>query len=187
MTTMTHFLERRLARRFRAHDHDGNGFLQRSDFELSAVRMAEEFGHGPESPARQRLVEISLGLWEHLRKVADFDADDRISLAEYKAAFAAGMLETPESFDQSYVPYINAVIDIADQDRDGKLTVSEEVRWMGSLMGVPEQVTREAFHRIDKDNDGLISASDLVETIRGYYFDESPDSPGHWLLGALDP
>lgn len=185
MIPMTDFLERRLARRFRAHDHDGNGFLQRRDFESSAVHMAEEFGHGPESPARQRLVEISLGLWEHLRKVADLDADGRISLAEYKAAFAAGLLETPESFNQGYVPYINAVMDVVDLDRDGKLTVSDEIRWMGTLMNVPEQDAREGFHRIDKDNDGFITVSDLVETIRGYYFDVSPDSPGHWLLGSL--
>ncbi|HSN96872.1 MAG TPA: EF-hand domain-containing protein, partial [Candidatus Nanopelagicales bacterium] len=139
MIQMTDFLERRLTRRFRAHDHDSNGFLQRRDFELSAVRMAEEFGHGPGSPARQKLVEISLGLWEHLRKVADLDADGRISLAEYKAAFTAGLLETPDSFDHGYVPYINAVVDIADQDGDGKLTVSDEIRWMGSLMNVSEQ------------------------------------------------
>ena len=187
MIPMTDFLERRLARRFRAHDHDRNGFLQRRDFEISAVRMAEEFGHGSESPARQRLVEISLGLWEHLRKVADPDTDGRISLAEYKAAFAAGLLETPESFDQGYVPYVNAVMDVADQDRDGKLTVSDEIRWMGSLMRVPEQDAREGFHRIDKDNDGFITASDLVEAIRGYYFDNSPDSPSRWLIGPLDP
>ncbi|MCY1075770.1 EF-hand domain-containing protein [Archangium lansingense] len=186
MLKLSDFLERRLARRFRAHDNDQNGFLERRDFELSAVRMAEEFGHGPESLARQKLVEISLGLWEHLRKVADLDTDGRISLAEYKTAFAAGLLETAESFNDGYVPYINAVMDIADQDRDGKLTVSEEIRWMGSLMHVPEHVAREGFHRIDKDKDGFITGSELVESIRGYYFDESPDSPGHWLLGPLD-
>ncbi len=187
MTQMTNFLERKLVRRFRAHDHDGNGFLQRHDFERAAVRMAEEFGHGPDSPARQKLVEISLGLWEHMQKVADLNTDGRISLNEYRAAFAAGMLETPETFHQNYVPYINAVLDIADIDRDGKLTVSDEVRWMGSLMNVPEQVCRDAFSRIDKDKDGFITVDDLVETIRGYYFDESADSPGHWLLGSLDP
>ncbi|TKD03213.1 calcium-binding protein [Polyangium fumosum] len=187
MSQMTDFLDRRLARRFRAHDTNQNGYLERRDFDISAVRMAEEFGHGPESPARQKLVEISLGLWEHLRKVADLDTDGRISLAEYKAAFAAGLLETAESFDAGYVPYINAVMAVADQDGDGKLTLSEQVRWMGSLMHVPEPVVREAFHRIDKDNDGLITASELVETIRGYYFDESPDSPAHWLLGPLYP
>nr|WP_245678622.1 hypothetical protein [Chondromyces crocatus] len=160
--------------------------MQRHDFEASATRMAEEFGHGPESPARQKLIEISLGLWEHLKKVADRDADESISLEEYKAAFAAGLLETPESFDQGYVPYIDAVVAIADQDGDGKLTASEEIRWMSSLMNVPEDVSRAAFHRIDKDKDGLITASELVESIRGYYFDESPDSPAHWLLGSLD-
>lgn len=57
----------------------------------------------------------------------------------------------------------------------------------GSLMQVAEQDAREGFRRIDKDNDGLISGSDLVEAIRGYYFDESADSPGHWLIGPLDP
>lgn len=187
MSTMSSFLERRLARRFRAHDHDGNGFLERSDFEKAAVRMAEEFGHGPESPARQRFIEISLGVWQHLQKAADLNADGRISLAEYKTAFAAGLLETPESFTQGYVPYINAVVDIADQDRDGKLTASDQVRWVGSLMQVAEQDAREGFRRIDKDNDGLISGSEVVEAIRGYYFDESADSPGHWLIGPLDP
>lgn len=149
--------------------------------------MAEEFGHGPESPARQRLVEISLGLWDHLRTVADLDANGRISLAEYKAAFAAGLLETPESFDRGYVPYINAVIEIADQDRDGKLTVTDQIRWMGSLMHVPEQHAAEGFRRVDKDNDGFITTSELVEAIRGYYFDDSPDSPGNWLIGPIDP
>lgn len=148
--------------------------------------MAEEFGHGPESSARQKLVELSLGLWDHLRKVADLDADERISLAEYKTAFAAGLLETPESFNQGYVPYVQAVVDIADQDGDGKLTVTDEIRWMGTLMNVSEQDAREGFHRIDKDNDGFISVGDLVESIRGYYFDESPNSPGHWLLGSLE-
>ena len=103
MLKLSDFLERRLARRFRAHDNDQNGFLERRDFELSAVRMAEEFGHGPDSPARQKLIEISLGLWEHLRKVADLDTDGRISLAEYKTAFAAGLLETAESFNDGYV------------------------------------------------------------------------------------
>lgn len=187
MPRMSQFLERKLARRFRAHDHDGNGFLQRQDFERSAVRMAEEFGHGPESPARKRLVEISLGLWEHLRKAADLDADGRVSLEEYEAAFAAGVIDTPESFDLGYVPYIKAVVAIADEDGDGKLTASEQARWMGSLMNVAENHANEGFGRVDTDGDGLITTEELIEAIRGYYFDESPDSPAHWLIGPLDP
>jgi Ca2+-binding EF-hand superfamily protein len=181
------FLDRKLSRRFRAYDDDGNGLLDRSDFERPVARVAEEFGEGPGSPARQRLLELSLGLWEHLVKVSDKDADGRISEGEYKAAFAAGLLVTPEAFDQGYVPFCNAVMDIADQDRDGKLTMSDHVRWISTMLRQPEADAREAFRRMDRDGNGFITVRDLVETIRGYYFDESADSPGHWLLGSLDP
>lgn len=186
MNNMSNFLARRLARRFRTLDDDRNGFLERSDFEVSAARMAAEFGHGPESPARQKLVALSLGLWEHLLNVADKDADGRISLDEYKVAFAAGLLETPESFDQGYVPFLDAIMEIVDQDRDGRLTVTDEIRWTKALMHLPEADSRETFRRIDKDGDGFITVSELLEAIRGYYFDDSPDSPGYWTLGPLD-
>lgn len=186
MINRTDFLERRLARRFRTFDDDRNGILDRQDFETSVVRLANEFGHGPESPARQRLLALSLGLWDHLARVADKDADGRIGLHEYKSAFVAGLLVTPESFDQGYLPFLNAIMDIVDADRDGKLTESDEIRWTGALMHLPEQDAREAFRHVDTNGDGFITVDELLAAIRGYYFDESPESPGHWLLGPLD-
>ncbi|SDC09765.1 hypothetical protein [Actinokineospora iranica] len=47
------------------------------------------------------------------------------AVAEHKAAFAAGLLETPESFDQGYGPFLEALLGIADTDRDGLLTEGE--------------------------------------------------------------
>ena len=64
MFQLTDFLERRLARRFRAHDHDSNGFLQRHDFEMSAVRMAEEFGLGERSIWMNGELNIDLQVYE---------------------------------------------------------------------------------------------------------------------------
>jgi len=183
---MNDFLDRKLSRRFRTFDDDGNGFIEKIDFELSVARLAEEFGHGSESPARQQLLYLSLGLWEHLLKVADTNTDGRISEAEYKAAFALGLLETTETFDQGYIPFLSAIMDIVDQDGDGKLTVTDEIRWTGALMHLSEQDAREVFRRIDQDGDGFITTSELLETIRAYYFDNSPDSPGYWLLGPLE-
>jgi Ca2+-binding EF-hand superfamily protein len=95
---MNDFLERKLSKRFRTLDDDRNGFIEWSDFEMSVSRLAEEFGHEPESPARQRLLDVCLGLWEHLLQVADTNVDGRISFAEYKTAFALGLLETTEAF-----------------------------------------------------------------------------------------
>ncbi|MBD2518463.1 EF-hand domain-containing protein [Nostoc sp. FACHB-973] len=183
---MNDFLDRKLSKRFRTFDDDRNGFIERSDFEVSVARLAEEFGHESESPARQRLLDVCLGLWDHLLQVADTNTDGRISEAEYKAAFALGLLETPEAFDQGYIPFLCAIMDIVDQDGDGKLTVTDEIRWTGALMHLSEQDAREVFRRLDKDADGFITTHDLLEAIRAYYFDESPDSPGYWLLGPLD-
>ncbi|MCY1059996.1 EF-hand domain-containing protein [Nannocystis sp. SCPEA4] len=187
MIKTAEFLDCRLARRFRTLDDDGNGFIERRDFETAAERLAEEFGHGPASRARQHLIELSLGLWDHLRRVADKDVDGRIGLDEYKAAFAAGLLETPDTFDQGYVPFLDAIMGIVDADSDGRLTVTDEIRWTKALMRLPEQDAREAFRRIDVDGDGFITVGDLLAAIRGYYFDDSADSPGHWLLGPLGP
>ncbi|MBU7582553.1 MAG: EF-hand domain-containing protein [Nostoc sp. TH1S01] len=183
---MNDFLNRKLSRRFRTFDDDRNGFIERIDFEMSVARLAEEFGHDGESPARQKLLDLSLGLWEHLLQFADTNTDGRISEAEYKAAFALGLLETPETFDQGYMPFLSAIMDIVDQDGDGKLTVTDEIRWTGALMHLSEQDAREAFRRLDQDGDGFITTHDLLEAIRAYYFDDSPNSPGYWLLGTLD-
>ncbi|MFG2651289.1 EF-hand domain-containing protein [Streptomyces sp. NPDC048436] len=181
------FLDRKLTRRFQTYDSDGDGYIEQQDFTSAVARMAEAFGHGPDSPARRRLHDLSQQLWFHLAKVADTDGDGRISEAEYKSAFAAGLLETPDSFDEGYLPFLDAIMDIADTDGDGKLTADEQVRWTGTLMNLPETDARAVFHRLDQDGDGLITRHDLLDAIRAYYFDDDPHSAGSWLLGPLPP
>jgi hypothetical protein len=181
------FLDRKLARRFRTYDTDGDGFIERRDFVEAATRLAEEFGLVPESPVRQRLDALCLGLWEHLSTVTDTDDDGRIGPAEYKAAFAAGLLETPASFDDGYRPFLDVIMEIADEDGDGRLVADEHVRWTGSLMSLPDADAREVFRRLDQDGDGFVTTDDLLAAIRDYYFDDTPDSTGSWLLGPLDP
>jgi Ca2+-binding EF-hand superfamily protein len=183
---ISEFLDRKLARRFRTYDYDGDGFIEREDFAAAAARLGAEFGHAADSAVQQRMSALCLEVWDHLAKAADTDTNERISEAEYKAAFAAGMLERPTAFDDSYRPFLNAIMDIADADHDGRLTEDDEVRWAGALMGLPEADARAAFRRLDSDGDGYITTDDLLTAIRGYYFDEAPDSAGAWLLGPLD-
>ncbi|MEU6662532.1 EF-hand domain-containing protein [Streptomyces sp. NPDC046821] len=186
MTSISPFLDRKLARRFRTYDTDGSGFLERYDFEGAATRMGDEFGLAPDDPARERFVGLCVGLWEHLAAVADADKDGRISEAEYKSAFAQGLLETEESFDAGYVPFLEALVAVVDADGDGRLTVEDHIRWTGSLMNVSEADAREIHRRLDTDADGYVTTADLLTAIRAYYFDEAPDSAGSWLLGPLD-
>lgn len=180
------FLDRKLSRRFRTFDTDGDGFVERADFESSAIALAEEFDHDANSVARKQLVGLSLGLWEHLAVAADADADGQISEAEYKKAFADGLLVTEESFELGYRPFLEAIMALADVDGSGKLSAEEHVRWTGALMKLPEADAREIHRRLDSDGDGFITTDDLLTAIHDFYFDEDPDGPGSWLLGELD-
>lgn len=178
---ITPFADRKLTHRFRTLDTDGDGFVERSDFEASVTRLSAEFGHVPGSSALQSLMGLSLRLWENLA-AADTDHDGRISEAEYKAAFAAGLLDEPGSFEREYRPYLEAIMRIADADGDGRLTADDHVRWTRALMRLPEEHTREVFRQIDTDQDGYITTGELVDSARGYYFDEDPGSATAWTL-----
>ncbi|MFI9511035.1 EF-hand domain-containing protein [Nocardia sp. NPDC052566] len=179
------FLARKLERRFETFDFDGDGRIQRGDFDGSARALAAEFGHDPDSPAAQQLLELSNRLWARLASAADVNVDHAIDLAEYKDAFAEGLLVTEATFEQGYRPFLEAITAIADTDHDGKLTADDHVRWTGALMHLPATDARDIHHRLDTDNDGYITTQDLLHAIHDYYFDENPDGPGSWLLGKL--
>ncbi|MDX8054326.1 EF-hand domain-containing protein [Lentzea sp. BCCO 10_0798] len=182
---ITAFLDRKLARRFRTYDTDGDGFIEREDFTQAGERTTKAFGLAVDDPKAVRFHDMLIGLWEHLSSVADRDRDGRISVDEYKNAFANGLLETPESFDEGYVPFLDALMSIADEDDDGKLTLEEHVKWTGALLHLSERDAR-GIHDLLSDEDGLLSTEALLAAIREFYFSEDPAEAGNWLLGSLD-
>ncbi|MEV6238309.1 EF-hand domain-containing protein [Lentzea sp. NPDC051838] len=182
---ITAFLDRKLARRFRTYDSDGDGFIGRDDFTQAGERTTKAFGLPDDDPKAVRFHAMLAGLWDQLHSVTDQDHNGRISLEEYKKAFANGLLETPESFDEGYAPFLDAIMAIADEDGDGKLTIEEHIAWTGALMNLSEADAR-GIHDLLSDEDGLLSTRALLEAIREFYFSEDPAEAGNWLLGSLD-
>ncbi|RDI35231.1 EF-hand domain-containing protein [Lentzea flaviverrucosa] len=182
---ITPFLDRRLSRRFETYDSDGDGYVERADFDLAAARLTSAFGLTDDDVRAKRFHEQLLGVWGHLAAVTDTDDDERISQAEYRTAFVRGLLGRPEAFDDVYVPYLDALLDVADHDGDGRLGVDEHVRWSTALMHMSEDEARAVHARLDHDGDGLIGTEDLLAAWRAYYFSEDEDGPGAWLLGPL--
>jgi hypothetical protein len=180
---ITAFLDRKLARRFRTYDADGDGFIGRDDFARAGERTTRAFGLAADDPKAVRFQHRLLGLWDQLYACSGHDG--RLSLDEYKRAFADRLLETPESFDEGYVPFVQAVLAIADSDGDGKLTLEEHVAWTGALMNLSAADAR-MIHDILSGEDELLCTRVLQEAIREFYFSEDPASAGNWLLGSLD-
>ncbi|HEX8867895.1 MAG TPA: EF-hand domain-containing protein [Lentzea sp.] len=183
---ITAFLDRKLTRRFETYDSDQDGYIQRSDFDQAGARTVAAFGLRDEDLRAKRLHEHLLGVWDHLAAVTDVNDDDRISLAEYKTAFAQRLIGRPESFDDTYLPFLDTLMAVADSDGDGHLGVDEYVRWSGALVNLPPSHARAAHARLDHDGDGLVSTDDLLAAIRAFYFSEDLDGPGAWLFGPLD-
>jgi hypothetical protein len=129
------------------------------------VRLGDECGHRPGSEAWQRFDALCVELWEHLTQVAEADGDGRIGEKEYKDAFARGMLETGESFDAAYVPFLEALLELVAGDRDGLIDVDEEIRWTEALMRLSEAEARRAFAGVDEDGDGYITTSTTTPTV----------------------
>jgi hypothetical protein len=105
-----------------------------------------------------------------------------------QAAFYRGFLETPENYEESYDPYVEAILDIIDSDKDGKLTEEDEVKYCRVFMSVPESDARSIFKNLDQDGDGFIGKRDLLNGIKEAYFGnkDDPECPVHWILGPLD-
>ncbi|WP_434445270.1 EF-hand domain-containing protein [Lentzea sp. E54] len=181
----TAFLDRRLRRRFEIYDRNRDGYVERSDFDLASARLTSAFGLTADDLRAKRFHEQLLGVWGHLAAVADVNDDGRMSLAEYRTAFVRGLLGRPEAFDDVYVPYLDALLAVADHDGDGLLGVDEHVRWSRALMDVSEADAQAVHARLDHDGDGMIGAEDLLAALRAYYFSEDEDGPGAWLLGPL--
>lgn len=183
---MKNDLDRFLRRQFSTLDNDGDGHVESYEPIDAICQLGYEFGHASESPPWTRLADLTKVWWEHLARVVGVDADGRISEEEYKTAFCKGLLETPESFDAVYTPFLSAMMDIIDEDHDGRLTVTDVIRYARSLMRIPEAEAREIFRRLDRDGDGFAIKEHLLEAMRAAYFDDSAESPRHWVLGPLD-
>ncbi|MEU7478444.1 hypothetical protein AB0A63_20835 [Lentzea sp. NPDC042327] len=182
---ITPFLDRKLTRRFETYDSDQDGCVERADFELAGARTTGEFGLAADDLRAKRFREQLLAAWDHLSAVTDTNDDDLVSLTEYKTAFVAGLLERPEVFDDAYVPFVDALMAVADHDGDGHLGVDEYVRASGALLNVRPADARAGFTRLDGDGDGLVSGEDLLAALRAFYFSDDPNGPGAWLFGPL--
>ena len=95
---------------FERYDSDGDGMLTPEEVRQANQALGAGAATDPEVTA--------------FIAAADQDRDGRISVEEYKKAFANGLLETPESFDEGYVPFLDALMAIADEDDDAGLELA---------------------------------------------------------------
>jgi len=109
------------------YDIDGNGSLDKNDFECLAVRNTVIEGKGDWNEATfKKNQEVMANLWNEIAELADFNKDGEVSTEEFMKGIAVsckgkGFSDLPEAFKF----FISSQFRTIDVDGDGSVGLTE--------------------------------------------------------------
>ncbi|MFD7707696.1 EF-hand domain-containing protein [Streptomyces sp. NPDC059785] len=160
--------ERRIAARFATFDQDGNGYIDRADFNAAAKAVLAAFDTAARSDKGQALYSGAEAFWQGMAGIADRDGDQRITRGEFVGGAVKRLRDNPERFAEIARPFLHATLAVADTDGDGSATVDETVRVLRAL-GATEEVAAFAAGALDADADGRIGEAEIVNAFARYF------------------
>ncbi|MGV9450181.1 EF-hand domain-containing protein [Streptomyces sp. NPDC003635] len=160
--------ERKIAARFATFDQDGNGYIDRADFNAAAKALLAEFGTAARSDKGQALYSGAEAFWQGMAGIADRDGDQRITRDEFVGGAVKRLRDNPDRFAEIARPFLHAALAVADADGDGAATVTDTVRVL-TAFGVHPDIARAAADTLDADHDGRVEESEIVTAFARYF------------------
>jgi len=160
--------ERRIAARFATFDQDGNGYIDREDFNVAAKALLAEFGTAARSDKGQALYAGAEAFWQGMAGIADRDGDQRITREEFVNGALKRLRDNPDRFAEIARPFLHAALAIADTDGDGAATVEDTARVL-RILGVGEDTARATAAALDPDGDGKVGEGEIVPAFARYF------------------
>ena len=175
MTTATK-ADSRLEQRFRLWDSNGNGVIERSDFETEADGIISRLG--AEGTAKgNALRQAYLSMFERLAEAA---GTQQMNREQFVAVAEQEIISKGDAGFASVVqPTIQAIVDVLDTDGDGEIDPGEMTKWFDAI-GLSGAAAAQAFSEMDTDGSGKLSTAELVNAVRDYHLGRN-DIP---LLGG---
>lgn len=155
----------RLEERFRLWDNDGNGMIERADFESEANGIIAGLG-AQGTPEAAELKRAYLGMFDHLAKAA---GSTRMSLDQFVRASEQEIISRGDAgFSRVVRPTIQAIVNVLDRDGDGEVDQSEMQKWFAAI-GLDRGAADQAFGELDANGSGRLSVDELVDAVRDYH------------------
>jgi Ca2+-binding EF-hand superfamily protein len=177
MSSSLSYQQRKAVGQFRALDTDGNGYLERVDYEAIVDRMLVGFGVDRAAPSAVNLRRQYLDLFDRLVSRVDSDGDGRVSEAEFLASVGGSVTR---SGGRAMRPVAHAVFTNADRDQDDHLT-AEEFRRLLEIMDA--RLDEQAVAAVLVDD--RLPRETWAQLIEDYYGSPDPDAPGSRLFGPV--
>ncbi|WP_433369624.1 EF-hand domain-containing protein [Streptosporangium sp. CA-115845] len=165
----------RLEERFRLWDSDGDGVIERSDFETEADDIITGLG-AQGTPKGAELRQVYLAMFDRLSRAAGTPQMDKGQFIQ--AANQEIISKGDAGFASVVGPTIQAIVNVLDGDGDGEVSQTEMTKWFEAI-GLEPDVADQAFRELDTDGTGRLSVTELIDAVRDYHLGKN-DIP---LLG----
>ena len=180
---MNDLQERKIRHLFRLSDFNGDGHVDKTDYERTVNIFAQMRGLAPDSAGYHTFYSVYLNQWEDLRANVDSDNDGRVSYEEF-VAHQARILADEEYFNRTIGNTAHGILATMDADRDGKINL-DEFQAAHAAWQVDPITSESIFRVIDRNGDNFVTHDEMVEAVRRYYFSADPNDPMNQLMGPL--
>ena len=175
---------KKLSRYFRVLDTDGDGELERSDYEQRVEAFAKEFGCAPGSPRHASIQRAWMDQWKGLVAAADDDHDRKVSLAEFLAMHDEA-IQDKERLYGVLLAVSRWIMEAADVDGNGVMSRIELQKALRAT-GLSEAEASESFRRLDRDGNEKVTKAEFLSCAAAFYASDDPAAAGNWLFGAFE-
>lgn len=159
----------RLKKRFEKWDVNGNGKIEKSDFEGEATRIIGAFGEDPASPQARAVRDSFVAMYEYLASKAGAGPNGSLSEKQFAEVIEAQIFQEGDAgFDRVVRPTIAAIVGMCDTDGDGEVNQKEFAKWLDAI-GVEPSAAAPAFSAIDVNGNGKLTVDELVHAVRDYH------------------
>lgn len=174
--------ERKLSRLFRVHDTDGNGYVERDDYERMIARIADGRGWPDRSPERDALRARVLVQWAAIAAGEDPPGSGRVPLDGWLALWNAVL----QAAYETHVRGVSELLwDTMDRDGNGRITRDESRLWFDGY-GLSSLAADQAFAACDLNGDGYVSREEWLVLVDQFFFSMDAADPGTLLFGPLE-
>ncbi|MFC5052243.1 EF-hand domain-containing protein [Saccharothrix xinjiangensis] len=160
---------------FTAMDVNGDGFLERADFEALTDRWAGIRGEA----GSDRLRELMMRWWEALHAASDENSDRKVTLDEVLLA-----VDNLGTMLDLVVATAESMFEAVDEDGDGEISAEEYGRMIHAWTG-DDAPTDAGFARLDLNGDGHISKAEFAGHWVEFWAGDDADAPGTYVFGEV--
>lgn len=168
---------------FSMYDASANGHLDRKDFEAIVNKAARIKNWSSRSAKYQTLLYKYMDKWDGLEKTACNNKKHQVTLPSW-LDYHEALLGDGDRYEAQVKELMEIIFDVFDVDGNGEISADEWAEFL-SLYNISPVYAAFIFPKIDQDQDGCLSKTDLLELIRQFYYSDDPQSPGNLMFGPF--